>query len=571
MYLPIIIFFILVTGTISYLLASRQIEENAYNSISDTVTQTKNYLNNRLSDVFEQLVSLVEHPDMLSVLGKDAAQIAPDDYIRIDSHVNRIYSFYNQIVDSILVHLHSGAFVLSKSESSLTGTVAFQYDDYRARYHGSPFDYYWSTLHSDEIFSSAAAKNDVISVFRMIGDEDSRANGIIMFNLRRDFFEKVLNNELLGENGYLIIANQEGVVSFKEVSEPYRLNAEVVSHLQNLPWESGRFEFQKPHGKKMIVIYDTLGVNKWKVAAVFPADDILHNIQYIKLVTLSVIVVLILVALFLSNVLARYITKPISFLANHLKTVTNNQPVWKPDRNVPSEVGILYNGIADLMQRVNVLLEQEVKRQLELSVMRAQINPHFLYNTLYSIKGLCEMGRNQEASAMVTALSTFFRISISKGKEIISVQEEIDHISNYLFIQEMRYGDEFSYHIEVEPHLSSCTILKLTLQPLIENAIYHGVKMSHGKGQIWVKGYQEGEHLVFAIQDNGTGIPGEKLEQINRALQEKDHQGGTIGFGLRSVHERLRIHYGWPYGLTMESEWEKGTVAKVTIPMRTGG
>lgn len=574
LYLPIIILFILITGTASYLLASEQIEENAYSSMKDTVTQTKSYLDNRLSDVFEQLVALVNHPDTLAVITKKPEEIAPDDYIRMDNHINRIYSFYNPLIDSILVHLHHGHFVLTKSES-LTTSIDFSYEEYRKRFHGNRQDYYWRTLHHEEVFSNQQEKNDVISVLKMIGNPNAQTNGVIMFNLRRDFLENVLNNTLIGQNGYLILVNREGYVSFKQVKEEYQLNDVVVNHLQQLHQKNGSFQFQKPNGKKMIAIYDTLSVNQWKVAAIFPEEDILQRVNYIKFVTLAVIVVLIVFALFLANMLAQYLTKPITFLVNNLKTVTNDGFDLKLSIHAPSEISILYNGITDLMQQVNALLEQvhmeqEMKRQLELAVMQAQINPHFLYNTLYAIKGLCDMGMNKDASAMVTALSNFFRISISRGQEIITVQEEIEHISNYLFIQEMRYGDDFSYTIDVEPHILPNTIIKLTLQPLIENAIYHGVKQSRGAGLIQVKGYQRDHNLIFEIHDNGGGIHPEKLAKITESIQQKHYGGEAIGFGLKSVHERLQIHYGPAYGLTIASQPGVGTVAKVTIPQAKG-
>ncbi|MEW9667293.1 sensor histidine kinase [Ammoniphilus sp. 3BR4] len=571
LFLPIIIIFIMIMGFVSYTLASGQLQENAYKNISDTVFQTKGYLDNQLSDIFEQLVALTNHPDTLSIIAKDSKDINPTDYIRMDSHLNRIFS-YNPIIESMLVHFHNGDFVLSKGHD-IWVKENFSYDEYRTQYQGNHEEFYWRNLHPDDIFSRPNQGNGVVSVFKMIGNEESQAKGILLFNIREDFFKKVMNDSLIGENGYLVLASQDGYMTFKQVDQKYQLNEEVLNHLQKMNKENGRFEFQKPNGNKMIVVYDTIGVNRWKVAAVFPEEDILKRVNYIKLVTLSVIILLIAVAVPLASLLARYITRPISYLANHMKIIQKGNLDVKLDVTGASEIGILYKGIRDLVVRVNILLdqirkEQETKRQLELAVMQAQINPHFLYNTLYSIKGLCDMNLNQDASSMVTALSNYFRISISRGQEIISVQDETEHIRNYLFIQEMRYGDDFTYDLDIDPQISGYSIIKLTLQPLVENAIYHGVKQTRGIGHIQVKGYAIENNLCFEVRDNGAGMSHERLDEIRLALKNKDSQ--KIGFGMRSVHERIQIHYGKDYGLTIDSEPGQGTVVKVLIPIAEG-
>jgi two-component system sensor histidine kinase YesM len=218
-----------------------------------------------------------------------------------------------------------------------------------------------------------------------------------------------------------------------------------------------------------------------------------------------------------------------------------------------------------------IRLEQEEKRQLELAIMHAQINPHFLYNTMYSIKGLCDMGLNKDASQMITALSNFFRIGISKGKEIISIQEEMEHIQHYLFIQEMRYGDDFSYEIAVDEEILSYNIIKLSLQPLIENAIYHGVKRKRGLGKITIKGYQTEDTIHLEVIDNGNGIESYKLQEILQEIEASyQEKKKYLGIGLKSVNERIKIHFGNNFGLTIVSEPGSGTVVSITIPKTKG-
>lgn len=576
LYVPVIVFFILAIAAISYLLATSQIQENAFKSINDTVFQTKGYLENRMTDVFEQLVTLANDPKTLSIISKTPEDITPDDYISMDQSISRIYFHHNTMIESIFVNLHQGEFTYTKRDQQ-TGKVIFSFQDYVTTFQGKRDGYYWRNLHIDDVFSSKDYPNYVISTFKLIGNKDSDANGIILFNLRADFFEKVFNKSLIGDNGYLTLISKDGYIKSKNVSKEYQLDETVLNYMESLKEETGQFEFQKPDGKKMIVIFDTLGVNKWKVAAVFPEEEILEKAHYIKYVTLFAIIILVVIAVLIANGIAKYLTEPIRKLVDHVKQV-NQDNVHIPftiSNHVPMEIVTLNNGMNDLMVKINELLnqvriKQEEKRQLEFAIIHAQINPHFLYNTLYSIKSLCDMGQNEEASTMISSLSSFFRISISKGKEIIKIKDELEHIKHYLYIQEMRYGDEFSYRVSFEPKIVNYHTIKLTLQPIIENAIYHGVKQSRGMGEILVKGYEEHNQIVFEVKDNGRGITQDRLLEIKKELYDNTQHSQTIGIGLKSVHERIVIHFGFPYGVTIESEQDKGTTVKIIIPKVIG-
>lgn len=326
----------------------------------------------------------------------------------------------------------------------------------------------------------------------------------------------------------------------------------------------------------MIVIYDTVEPNNWKLAAVVPQDEILNKVNYIKHSTVFFILLMIVSAIFLTYLVGKYISKPFENMAEQMRTVNKKSLDFYHETSGPEEMKILHTGFKELLLRIQSLmdqirLEQEEKRQLEFAIMHAQINPHFLYNTLYSIKGLCDMGLNKDASSMVSALSSFFRIGISKGKEIIPIKDELEHIEHYLFIQEMRYGDDFSYMIDVEKEILSYNIVKLSLQPLIENAIYHGVKQKRGQGEIIIRGYQDKGLIHLEVADNGNGIEKEKLQDILNEMKSSFQETKSfIGIGLKSVNERIKIHFGNEYGLSIASEPGSGTVASIIIPKTKG-
>lgn len=577
LYIPIIIIFILIMGMASYLLAAAQITDNAYRNIKNTVSQTGNYLDNRMADAFEQLVALSNHSAVLTVAAKDSDNMTPEDYLQVHHQIERIESFYSSLIESIYVDFYNGKFLLFHSPAQRFHHRS-SYDDYRQRFYGHPYDIYWRHVTDGGIHGTDTTNSgkQVISMFKLFGKGNARTSGIIAFNLQYEFFAKILNSSQPSENGYLLLISPEEAMIFKEIDKKYELTADILHHLQTTTEEEGQLEYRQPKGEQMVVIYDTLPTSKWKLAAVFPQKDVLARLDYIKVITLSIIILMIFVAVLLANALASYITKPLSLLTNSMKQIQGGNMNFVPKTHPLNEVGVLNQGVEELVGRVKNLLEQvqkeqETKRQLEFSVMQTQIHPHFLYNTLYSIKGLCDMGMNEEASAMVTALSNYFRISISRGQEIISVEEEIAHIRNYLFIQEMRYGDDFVYEIEVEEAVLSYRIIKLTLQPLVENAIYHGVKQKRGSGRILVKGYQRNSFLCFEVRDNGMGMTKERLEEVCLSLEGKGSAQQLVGLGVRSTHERLQLHYGKEAGLKVESQYNLGTCVTVMIPLEQRG
>jgi two-component system sensor histidine kinase YesM len=212
--------------------------------------------------------------------------------------------------------------------------------------------------------------------------------------------------------------------------------------------------------------------------------------------------------------------------------------------------------------------EQENLRSYELRLYQAQINPHFLYNTLDTIVALVESRMPKDAIRMITYLSDFFRTTLSSGRDYITVQEEKNHVESYLEIQQMRYEDILSYSIEFDEDIGNYSILKLTLQPLVENALYHGIKEKRGKGHIQITGQKQDGKLIFRIIDDGMGMEEETLRKLQQSLHVKDDQ--TKSFGLYNVEQRIQLNYGPEYGVTIESEIGKGTKATITIPALFG-
>ena len=210
--------------------------------------------------------------------------------------------------------------------------------------------------------------------------------------------------------------------------------------------------------------------------------------------------------------------------------------------------------------------EQKQKRKSELQALQAQINPHFLYNTLDSIIWMAESGKNEEVVQMTSALAKLLHQSISNEDEIVTVEREIEYTRNYLAIQKLRYRDQLEYIIDIDEEVLHRKIVKLVIQPLVENALYHGIKNKRGKGKITVRGYEKEDHIYLEVADNGIGMDEEELGQLQEKL--KGETPNDRGFGLGNVNERIQLNYGPEYGITFRSCKGEGTTATVCIPKK---
>ena len=287
-------------------------------------------------------------------------------------------------------------------------------------------------------------------------------------------------------------------------------------------------------------------------------------------IVVSAYIMVFLMASFSS--FGKKITKPMEELCDYtMKLANGSLKVRAPGSNI-REIRMLGDQYDQMVVRIGELIEhikeeQELKRKTELKLLQAQINPHFLYNTLDTIVWLAEGKRHEEVVEMITALSSFLRMGLNNGRDFITVRGEEEHIKSYLQIQHFRYGDIMDYEIDVEEEIKEYSMLKLTLQPIVENALYHGIKNCRKKGFLKISGWQENEDIFLRVEDNGIGMKPEELEKMQKLIR----RGGEDvdqreGFGIANVAERIRLNFGEAYGLQMESEYGVGTKVTVKIP-----
>ena len=301
--------------------------------------------------------------------------------------------------------------------------------------------------------------------------------------------------------------------------------------------------------------------------------------QMAVIFTFSIISILCILyfTMYMYNLVSGHIADPIKKLCNYTKRSENDLLENNLKSNILEIDELSYNfndkiiRIKELIE--NIKIEQKNKKNTELWLLQAQINPHFLYNTLDTVVWMAEAGDSKKVVDMITALSSFLRIGLNKGKKFIQIREEIRHIESYLKIQKFRYDDILEYSIEIEDSLYDMRILKLLLQPLVENALYHGIKYKREGGGIRIRGYEKDNNIILEVIDNGVGMDENKLNKIKAVIENTSLENSDIirttgdSFGLYNVAERIRLYYGNEYGLDIESKENIGTKVTIVLPI----
>lgn len=308
----------------------------------------------------------------------------------------------------------------------------------------------------------------------------------------------------------------------------------------------------------------------WKLVCLTPYESILSGTKSISLITFLICLMCIVISFVISIGTSTVITKPIYSLIKHMKLVQEGNLTKEFVTRNEDEIGMLGNYFNDMIRRLKksideIYLIQKAKREAEFKALVFQINPHFLYNTLASIIWLAHANKKEQVIEMVNALSKLFRISISKGEEIIKIGDELEHVQSYVTIQQIRYKGSFKFFIDLDEDLFNLYTPKLILQPLVENSIYHGIKTIDKEGTIKIKGRLCPEGVVINVADSANNMTNDDLENIHRFLNEKGTQK-DFGIGIKNVNDRIRLLFGEKYGLSYERK-DGFLIAKVKLPI----
>ena len=434
---------------------------------------------------------------------------------------------------------------------------------------------HFSTPHIQELFDDPDYRYRwVVSLSRHVqltrgGDTQS---GVLLVDMSFNGIAQVCREVELPNGGYVYLTSREGELIYHPRQQLIYAGLLEENNAAAAGYSDGTHE-ETFQGKAREVTVKTVGYTGWKLVGVTPSAPLWGETDSALLFGLSLLLFSAFLMAFLNFRVSAYIADPIRRLDQAVKELeAGRESVEVEEEGGCCEVQRLSHSIRSMVSTMRHLMEdiieqEEQKRRSELEVLHSQINPHFLYNTLDSVIWMTECGRTQEAVQMVTSLARLFRISLSGGRRVIPLADELEHARHYLNIQQIRYRNRFEAQVTARPGTEGLYTLKLTVQPLLENAIYHGMAGAEEDGLILVDAYREGDDLIIDVTDNGVGMPPEKAAALLREQGQESKKGSGSGIGVHNVHRRVSLTFGEGYGLTIFSEPDEGTTVRVRLPV----
>lgn len=408
---------------------------------------------------------------------------------------------------------------------------------------------------------------DVISASKAISYVDGNKvhKGVLLININFEGLQSLSEFANLGEFGHLLILDAEDNIVYSTDPQTYSYESMSYDLAKDLIFGS---TISHIDGVQTVININTISSTRWRIATFQDVNQVELGMRNALITSIVLIIITLTLTVLAAYYVARQITNPLTKLNKAINRLHNGNYDSKVTIQGQKEIKIVISGFNEMIDRIRELMEEVVreqvgKRKTELRALQNQINPHFLYNTLDCIIWLAEEKRNEDLVTTVGALSTYFRVSLSKGRQFIPVEEELKHIESYMLIQKMRYNDRFTYHISCPDEFDQIRIMKLILQPLVENAIYHGIDKDDPDSHIKIDVSASEENFLLRVTNSGYGISDDKIEDLYHVMEEGNKKGSV---GMKNVYRRIKLFYGDRASIHIESELDESTTISILIP-----
>lgn len=423
-----------------------------------------------------------------------------------------------------------------------------------------------------KIINFDGSSTNVFSMIRVVNDMNNTPNklAIMKININEKELANIYSDDTMGKQGdYFIVDGENRIISSIDKG---RLGQELNFNLDTAKLKdtkTGYFQTVFDEQDYLVTYYLIDGLN-YKLLNFVPLKELLKENTVIPKTMLEVAGISFIVCVLIAVLFSINILRPLKNIRLQMNKVENEDFDVQVKFRSNDEIAMLGRSFNKMSVRLKGLINQvymtKIKqKEAELSALQTQINPHFLYNTLDTIYWMCRMEKAFETSKLIEALAKLFRLSLNNGKELILLRDEVNHLKNYLIIQKKRYGDAINFSFDVEGGLLSSTVVKLVLQPLVENAIIHGIEKKEGKGNIVITIKRVSENIIYEIRDDGKGVDVNEINQLLTAIGDSNR-----GFGIKNINDRLRLYFGEQYGIQFSSENGEGTTVTVTQPYIKG-
>ena len=550
---------------------SGTIYENSINYMSQIIQQV-NYDIDTYIEYMENISSVIAKSSDVPRYLFDQNQTEAER----EAEKERILTQFQTIMESrddiynVAAVAKNGRYIINQGDDELTGYVDIE-----------SLDWYQAAMESKSgiAVSSSHVQNAIQSSYKwvitlsraLVNNQTGEREGLFFVDLNYSAISDLCNNNSLEEKGYIFVLDAEGNIVYhpKQQLMYGGLKTENIDAIMECREDSLIID---EGGDSKLYTMSKSKRTGWTVVGAAYTSELLKNNEQAQMWYLLVASILLLAVIGISSIISREITKPIRSLRDSMRKVQNGQFGTHVEVITENEIGSLGRSFNLMTSEIQALMEQNVyeqkqKRKSELKALQAQINPHFLYNTLDSIIWMSEAGENDEVVEMTSALARLLRQSISNDKEEVELEKEIEYVKNYLTIQKMRYKDKLEFFIYVDPRVAHVPIIKLVLQPLVENAIYHGIKYKETKGNLKIYARPVDGRVEIVVADDGIGMDEDVMEHI---FDEHRKEQKRNGVGVPNVQKRLKLQYGSEYGIRYESVKGAGTKAVITIPVDGG-
>lgn len=564
--------FVYFTGTAlaASLLITLSLYQRFSRQVASTVQEENQILIGQVASLVESyLRTIMKLSDSLYYGAVKNADLSSES---INREMTLLYDNNKDNVDHIALFSKNGMMIeavpASRVKTNLDVTKESWFQDALDKTENQHF----SIPHVQYIFDSSENQYRwVISLSRAVEltQGTSTAQGVLLIDMGYSGFEQLFDGVTIGKGGYVYLISSKGDMLYHPKMQLLDSGRIKENHLAAVSYKDGVHQ-EEFNGEKRIITVKSVGYTGWKIIGVTPEHVISLNTIKTRLFIVFMIALILFILVLINSYISSKITNPIKELEKSVGMLEEGGLETPVYIGGSYEIRHLGSSISSMAKQIRLLMddivsEHEEKRKQEFDTLQSQINPHFLYNTLDIIVWMIENEQKTEAVKVVTALARFFRISLSKGKSIITVRDELEHVRNYLMIQHMRFKNKFSYVIEAGGEVHKLACLKLMLQPLVENAIYHGMEFMDGDGEIRLKAWQKDDDLYFSVRDNGLGMTEERV----KSLFDHDRQISSVkgsGIGVKNVNERIKLYFGEEYGLAIHSEPDEGTQITIRLP-----
>jgi sensor histidine kinase YesM len=588
------IFAIVIFSIISYVQAIDVLQKDFVKNSAAIFKNIRNDLVSKLNNI-ENTLKFIASDQRLQNLNRNGAEITNRqladffaDCIDLNNYTTRSEShFLKNLVDELIFYSKQRVVLTRRNHFSVYGIERYLNPDLLSQAKAAQGRVIWSGVFFNELGSQlmlnldeAARREELnqFAVIKQVTDEQYKTEiGYLIASINLAGLSDLVEDVQLGDTGRVYLINQDLKVLAGWDKELIMRSLPLDQKSQGLllrQTKEGNLQGDFK-GVKSYIHFEEIGVNGWKLIGVINNREFQTKAKLIRdrifIDGLVIIGILILATI----VVANRITKPLRNICSFLGEVEAGDLTIRTNERGSAEIQNLAAQINRMIERINLLMkqiyqEQRFKRKVALKALHDQINPHFLYNTLESISWMIETGKRKVAVMLIESLSNFFRLGLSGGRDIVTIGAELEHAESYLKIQQVRYQDRLDYVIDVDDEIKNEYITKITLQPLIENGIYHGIKLKNdGPGRIYISGGRQGEFIKLEVVDNGAGMGRDQLAALEKLLAEPklDPETSGKGYSIRNINTRIKLHFGKEYGLNYSSKEGIGTRVEVILPV----